>query len=605
MYNPCTRRTWHFCSFVFIILLLVVTPATALYDFEGVPLNTVAEGKIQGDLLIFSAVGLDVPPREIQFELPGDVEWARVYSGIWGGTEKYTGWITVSINGQTGEKITLYGVDDKAPGVYASGHGVYWVAKDATSFLKKGMNTVKVMTSRGEIGNKLDGRVYGVVVVALVKTPGGHITRYWIAEGNENLHGEGWSGNNPTQHLSSNISFTGADIGSVISANITTVLLASNSGQPDYITFNDHDLGQPLTGSDQYPEHARDIGDERSFNAGGAVGIDSRYMDLEVMDVAPYLRNTNTVTFELGRDLDKDRAISTTGQKPEGEDYIHPCLAMLAIVTSGTAETGPDILMENLRIVDAYEGTNSTILVTLRNQGTAPNGATEVILNLDGNEIWRNTPVLDPSGVMEISIPWQAVSGAHTVEIDARVEGDTNPSNNRITKDIVVSSPPDILISAETPYRSAASPIQTQKSPVGYCIPLISIGIFLIIAGRNPKITRSLAPILLVAGIVSLTVLSVPVAASDNPASYILPVNVCNQGGSATPSFEITLYLDGEKTLTKTVEPGLAAGESRRIELSIYASHGPHIVRIIADESGKVTKKDTTANVFESAIEFP
>ena len=86
------------------------------------------------------------------------------------------------------------------------------------------------------------------------------LTRYVIAEGNENLHGEGWAGTLQTRKDSASVAF--GSVGDRIdSALLTLLLLATQSGQPDYVVFNGHDLGV-----------GDDIGDERSFNADGCAG---------------------------------------------------------------------------------------------------------------------------------------------------------------------------------------------------------------------------------------------------------------------------------------------------------------------------------------------
>jgi len=166
----------NFTTFIIFISLLVLTisPASALYEFEGIPLDTRAIGEIEGDLIISGTYGLSSPPLSHTVTLSAAPDFACVYTGVWGGTEKYTGWVEIAVNGGTPKKFILLGEDDCNPDVYASSHGTYWVSHDVTALLTKGDNEITVTTSRGEKGNRLDGRVYGITVVAAV--PENHVS---------------------------------------------------------------------------------------------------------------------------------------------------------------------------------------------------------------------------------------------------------------------------------------------------------------------------------------------------------------------------------------------------------------------------------------------
>ena len=74
-------------------------------------------------------------------------------------------------------------------------HGVYWLAYDVGTNISTGPVKVEAKTE-GDI----DGRVYGIVLTAVYEDKEGTNTKYWIEEGNLNLHGKGWSGDMPSTH---------------------------------------------------------------------------------------------------------------------------------------------------------------------------------------------------------------------------------------------------------------------------------------------------------------------------------------------------------------------------------------------------------------------
>ncbi len=157
---------------VLIALVFITAPVSAIYDFEGIPLRVAAQGEVQGDVLTFGTYGLTAPPIECTFSLPAKPVWARVYTGIWGGTERYTGWEEISVNNGVPARRDLFGKDDRNEETYVSGYGVYWVAHDCTDQLRGGKNTIKLTTSRGQPESRIDGRSYGIFVVAVSPATG-------------------------------------------------------------------------------------------------------------------------------------------------------------------------------------------------------------------------------------------------------------------------------------------------------------------------------------------------------------------------------------------------------------------------------------------------
>ncbi|MCG7848157.1 MAG: DUF3344 domain-containing protein, partial [ANME-2 cluster archaeon] len=165
------------------------------YDFDGVPkkdeLEEVEEGTVDGSVYVDGGHGVGPSPYTQSFNIPeGTVEWAQLYVGVWGGSEAKTGSVSVTFNNEElGETLELEGEADTNPNVYCTGHGVYWIVYDVTENHAKGSVDAVVTTS-----GIIDGRVYGVMLVAVIEEEDGKEVQYWINEGNVNLHGTGWSG---------------------------------------------------------------------------------------------------------------------------------------------------------------------------------------------------------------------------------------------------------------------------------------------------------------------------------------------------------------------------------------------------------------------------
>ncbi|AFD00437.1 CARDB/Protein of unknown function (DUF3344) [Methanocella conradii HZ254] len=554
--------------------------------------------------MTFQTVGLVNPPVSCEFELPGEVEWARVYTGVWGGTPKYRGWAQVQVNDHLFDRAILYGEDDTNDNVFVTGYGVYWIAYDATSWLKKGDNKVTVNTSQRDPESKIDGRVYAIFVVAAIKDTKGKVTEYWVTEGNVNLHSTGWTaGTNANELDDTSVTFSGVDT-SGEKATLTTIELTGTRGQPDYIQLNGKDLGSPPADQSLYLPGAIDIGDECSFNANGGTGVSSRYVDVETFDVTGKLTGHDTLTFQRGRDLNGDGEITTTGDKPEGEDYIHPVFAMITVQKAKTAATGPDLAIEGVSAVNAYEGETGQLVATLKNLGTTVDSA-DVTFSVDGKELTTRHVAVDKSGIQQVSADWKATSGEHVIKVEARVDGDTDASNNVGSATIKVGSLPDLVLTMSAPTRPGAS------NQAGTPFILTAIGIvltFALVSLRPPgKRPRSILPaiVLLSVALIALQYSLPAVQAADDSGLYLLPVSVKNIGGSNTPAFNLTIYIDGHKAALKSINEGVRAGEEKKLDIPLYSSSGKHKIKVIADEAGLIKEANKANNVAEADYDLP
>ena len=598
------RNTCH--ATILLLLLasaLLAYPAGALYDFEGLPLAVAAQGTVEGNVIVFGQYGLKNPPYELGFSLPSAPRFARVYTGVWGGTEKYTGWADITINNKKKVRYLLNGDRDVNRELYESGHGIYWIAYDPTDLLTKGDNLISVTTSKGEAGNKLDGRVYAIVVIAAVDDPGAGGTQYWIAEGNENLHGEGWAGTNPTKHEDTNVTFASAGLSGMTRANLSVLLLAGGRGQPDYVQLNGQYLGKPVRNASG--PKVTDIGDEVSFNAEGGAGTPSRYADMEVFDVTALVSEENTVRFIRGLDLDGDGTIATTGDAPEGEDYIHPVLAILTITKSGTG-TGTDLAAEGLRAENAFAGENAVLEATVRSYGVPPAGPVPVTFAVDGKTLNTTQVVVPRSGIAVVQVPWVAAAGSHTITAGVAAPSDTRPDNNEASLSLKAGTPPDLSVHIGSPVVTGNTAAATvTKSPLSAFWAIAAVGLLLAWHGRRRYPSPVQAGSLLLALMLVIPAIAVPVAAETGAREYTLPLQVTNSGGSDVPAFTVSVYLDGEKIAAKRIDAGLAAGATTDIPIPVFVAPGTHEVKVVVDEEGAIKDSSRGNNHAQGRYDFP
>lgn len=295
-------------------LLMSVSFATAAradYSFDGFPLQVVQSGTINGEIFIDGGHGLlpnDAASPYVQsFQVPaGQVAWARLYVGVWGGNPGTTGTLNIGFNG---DSLGMVGIgNNTAPGVASwvqgSGYGVWWTPADVTAKVVAGStNQASSYTSNGSDG--WDGRIYGAVLVAVLKQDHGPAVSYAVAEGNVDL-------NYKTPLDTSTLTFPGSfspDDG--MRADLTTVYLTGNEGVANSLYCNDQ-LVSALAAD----------GGGRNLNG---EQWEDRYLDLDHWDVTDKLvPKDNRLTF-VRRD--------TT--------FLHPVLMVLRSLPKSAATAAP------------------------------------------------------------------------------------------------------------------------------------------------------------------------------------------------------------------------------------------------------------------------
>ncbi|MEA2032237.1 MAG: DUF3344 domain-containing protein [Euryarchaeota archaeon] len=595
-------------------ILLLVQVSGASYAFDGVPypdkLDLVAHGTFNGGVYVGESHALDFPPCTRTFAVPEDVEvkWARLYVGVWGGTERYTGWVHTTLNGHDLGKTVLLGENDDNSNVYCTGHGVYWVYYEVTDEVSPRLNTAIADTSRGERGNKLDGRVYSIILVAIYEDKSVPGATYWVADGNVNLHGRGWAGTMPTTNNFASVTFKGAiNHGNVENANLTVIYLTGNLGEPDYLEFNGYGVG----GDD-----VANSGDDKTYG-----------IDLKTFDVTKYIQAENSVLFLRGKDINGDGEIEVDDEgKREGEHYLHPVLAVLIARHKTTEKTLPDFSLELALPKNLTEGENMLTAV-VNNYGRLFEDDFVLKVSVDGSEIYSEVVRMDASGIEKLAIPWNATHGTHTInaEVDANNKvQESNENDNVFILDAYVMRKPDLSVKILTPIAengkaknasstSTSTATRTKVSSVilgGGVILILPLFVFILWNGKRGKISWGLIFVVLtVALILSGCVDKHPVeqeteaGTGTSMLSYSIPVEIKNEGEAAAMNFKLSLYVDGEKSVTKKIDK-LEGGEFITEELSIVVAEGKHSIRAVVDEKGVVKEFRRDNNADEITFDF-
>lgn len=404
------------CVMIAVLLLLSVHTAIADYNFDGFPktdeLEEVEQDTVKGGVYIDGGHGVGLSPYTQSFNVPGgEVKWARLYVGVWGGKEENTGSVAVTFNDKELETLELEGEADTNSNVYCSSHGVYWIYYDVTENTTSGPIDAMVTTS-GEI----DGRVYGIVLVAVYEESEGEEVEYWINEGNVNLHAEGWSGEyTPNDEAVAEFDGT-VDVDKFAAARLTVVYLTGTPGLNDYLYFND----EKLCDGDNCDDIANS---KQSF-------------DIKTFDVIDYIeKDNNMAKFDLG-----------------DEDYVHPVLAVLSLHTEEEGDS--DLTISNVAVPILYTGSTNTISATIENIGDDPAYGFQAALYVDSEVVSTasiSSLAMDRNKTVDFT--WKPDrEGEHVLWVyadhnDKKAElCETNNNNTPLIVNVIDFTPPEIEI---------------------------------------------------------------------------------------------------------------------------------------------------------------
>jgi len=504
-----------------MMLLLSVNTASAEYNFDGVPytdqLKETQRGTIQGGVYIDGGYGIDQSPYTQSFNIPeGTVKWARLYVGVWGGTEEKTGSITVTFNGEEMETLELKGKDDSNPEVYCSGHGVYWIYYDVTSNTTSGPVEAVATTS----GN-IDGRVYGIILVAVYEEPDGEEVKYWINEGNVNLHGKGWSGDLGSVNDEALADFPGTvDVDKYAAARLTTVYLTGSPGENDYLYFNEKKLCDG--------DNCDDIANSK------------KYFDLKIFDVIDHLdKESNEAKFELG-----------------DEDYVHPVLAVLTLHTEEEGDS--DLTVSNVAVPILYAGSSNTITATIENIGEDPAYGFQAAFYAD-NEIVSTASIssLAAGKNKTVDFSWKPdrdgeyMLWVHVDHNDQKTElCEINNNNTPLKVNVIDFTPPEIEIDQP----KDGEIVETDVITVSGTIEDTSKNITVLVNGATATVQsmKWSAPVSLYYGYNKIIINAVD-GANNSATGFVLVKSLVhpNVESGSIPSEESKSTIDTDLTISK------------------------------------------------------
>jgi len=174
-----------------IAVLMASGISSADYNFNGFPVVTRTSGTVNGGVYTGYEPWAGTTALTGSFDVPdGTVEWAYLYTGIWGGTEDYEGWANVTFNNCTSSglgPIHLKGKNDTNPNVWCSSHGKHWMYYNVTDLTSAGCTNIAMVSKINSTLGCFDGRVYGIVLV-VVYEDGSDDVRYWVNDGSDCLN---------------------------------------------------------------------------------------------------------------------------------------------------------------------------------------------------------------------------------------------------------------------------------------------------------------------------------------------------------------------------------------------------------------------------------
>ena len=413
-----TGRYIYLSVTLIVVMLSTANTALADYDFDGVPftdqLEMVAHGSIKGGVYVDGGHGVgnarSSPYYTQSFSIPdGKIVFSRLYVGVWGSSETKSGTLQTTFSDHEFGSLDLKGETDTNPEVYCSGHGVYWVVYNTTDHARSGSNTAVARTS-----GLFDGRVYGIILVAVYEDDSGEQVEYWINDGNPNLHGLGWSGNNPTANDEAHAYFSGIDPDGASAARLTVAYLCGSPYENDYLYFNDNKLN------------------------GDDVASSREYFDLLTFDVTDFLEKSSNAKFDRG-----------------DEDYIHPVLAVLTVY-SGELKEDSDLIIQQVSVPELCTDVENTITANIANIGSGPAFGFSAAL-YSNEKMVSKTQIssLGPEQNRSVDLIWTPTSaGQHVLTVMADYTDlvselrENNNNNTPFTVNILDRTPPNITISS-------------------------------------------------------------------------------------------------------------------------------------------------------------
>jgi subtilase family serine protease len=216
--------------------------------------------------------------------------------------------------------------------------------------------------------------------------------------------------------------------------------------------------------------------------------------------------------------------------------------------TAALADSRPDLTITSIVLSPMEPAIDDlvTITVTVKNQGTAAAGASQVVCYID-TTILDTEPVgsLSPGSMATAVFTWQAQAGAHVVKATADSSGvisETDETNNTMTSSLTTLVP-DLIVQS------------ISWSPSG-------------------------------------------VSNGDN---VIFNITVKNQGDSPSRVSKVNLYIDGVSRGYRDVLP-IDPGSINSASYSWIARAGQHNIKAVIDDTNQVTESNETNNEYTTTF---
>jgi len=354
----------------FLIFCMLCGPALAgRYDYDGFPLETIEKGTVKGDVYVCCGdrAGLSGTSYANNTYITNftnvptnGIKWAMLKVGVYGANTSRSGWMNASLNdnlldadNNPDKHLNVTPPSNIIPVniVNASGTGLYLVDFDVTDVLENLNNptiqaSVKTWPDLTWGNNyRLDGRVYGAVLIVVYENNSMPYTQYWINEGNMNLHKNAnvWINGSsvPVQDLDANITqFNGAVNNTSGIPSLTVGYFAGDANQNDYLYFNapkepddsPYNLFNPGWNLDPSAYGDFLVGTNVASGSNGT-NFDLKTFDNEGALVANLLEENNYAIFWRGHDSVNETIWDPAypGVNSETESYLSPFLAVLKI----------------------------------------------------------------------------------------------------------------------------------------------------------------------------------------------------------------------------------------------------------------------------------
>jgi PKD repeat protein len=351
-----------------LIILLFAGIASAL--------PTVSHGTLRGEMYVSSTANWPSKDTTNNFAVPnGTVVFARYYVGIWAGQSTHDT-ITATFNGHAFATNPSY---------YSTEMGVTWIPYDVTDYLRPGETNIAAINS----ASWGDGRQYGSTLVVLLKNESKPQIEYWVAEGCDWMHYDGYLGydaSNSTTYFNGTVDFADIQNASLYSTHLTG--------------YNYEDLN-----GNSLPNAAESVGGEY-FN----------YIRWDNITGALVPEN-QTVLVSRGSDT-----------------YCSAVFHALSIVYEK-----PDLVPVNLTPTTVVPNTSNILTTTIENQGDKNSKAFNVSLLVDGTvEDTQTITSLASESNTNVDFHWTpyGTTNSYTLTVNVDPENtvnEVNESNNILT----------------------------------------------------------------------------------------------------------------------------------------------------------------------------